>query len=370
LGGSLDYFGNAIALSADYALIGAPGERFERGAAYIFKRTTGTTGEIWQESNRLQAANGASGDSFGNTVALVDSYAIVGAYSDDEGGDNSGAVYTFRRERTGGSDTWVQRLKLKPADGRTGDYFGVAVAASGSELIVGAFGADDQAEHAGAAYIFSRQDSGGTVQWKQQSKLVAGDGAANDDFGCAVALSGDFVLAGALMQYSQGKGAAYLFKRDHSQWREARKFTASDGELNDRFGNAVILHGDRVLIGARFEDEKGNNAGAGYLYEGLSSLVHVSEPVAAPPLSFALEQNYPNPFNPATTIGFSLARDAFVTLKVYDTHGIEIATIASTFMAAGRHQVQWQAGDIASGIYLYRLQAGDFVQTQKLVVLK
>ena len=79
-GESNELFGNAVALLGDYALIGAPGERLDRGAAYVFKRT----GEAWQEKIRLQASDGASDDFFGIAVALVEDYAVISAYGDDD----------------------------------------------------------------------------------------------------------------------------------------------------------------------------------------------------------------------------------------------------------------------------------------------
>jgi hypothetical protein len=90
----------------------------------------------------------------------------------------------------------------------------------------------------------------------------------------------------------------------------------------------------------------------------------------AVPASFRLEQNYPNPFNPATTIAFHIPSSAFVTLKVFDALGREVATIMSGNVQAGSHLRQWNAERMAGGVYFYRLVVGDFVQTKKLVVLK
>jgi hypothetical protein len=89
------------------------------------------------------------------------------------------------------------------------------------------------------------------------------------------------------------------------------------------------------------------------------------------PLKFALNQNYPNPFNPRTTIEFALPTSAFVTLKVYDLLGREVATLVAEKQSAGIHKFSWDATGIGSGVYFYRLTAENgFVQTRKLVVLK
>ena len=88
------------------------------------------------------------------------------------------------------------------------------------------------------------------------------------------------------------------------------------------------------------------------------------------PTHFNLEQNYPNPFNPSTTISFSLPSKSFVSLKVFDTLGREVSTVISEELSAGTYSRQWTGADLPSGVYLYRLQAGSFTETRKLVLLK
>jgi hypothetical protein len=88
------------------------------------------------------------------------------------------------------------------------------------------------------------------------------------------------------------------------------------------------------------------------------------------PLAFKLGQNYPNPFNPTTTISYQLSAQSHVTLKVYDVLGNEVATLADGFEEAGEKSVQFNATNIAGGVYFYRLQAGDFVASKKLLLLK
>lgn len=89
-----------------------------------------------------------------------------------------------------------------------------------------------------------------------------------------------------------------------------------------------------------------------------------------PPRAFQLEQNYPNPFNPATTIAFQLARHERVTLKIYDVRGRELVTLLDEVKAPGRHEVVWQAGKFAGGVYLCRLSTAAYAETRKLLLLK
>jgi hypothetical protein len=91
---------------------------------------------------------------------------------------------------------------------------------------------------------------------------------------------------------------------------------------------------------------------------------------AAIPAKFSLEQNYPNPFNPSTTIKFSLPKAGYSTLKVFDVLGREVAMLVSENLSAGAYQKEWNASNVASGMYFYRLKAGDFVQTKKLLLVR
>lgn len=87
-------------------------------------------------------------------------------------------------------------------------------------------------------------------------------------------------------------------------------------------------------------------------------------------LEFKLDQSYPNPFNPSTTINFTIPNASFVTLKIFDINGREAATILKKEMPAGNHSIKWNAGNLSSGVYFYRLDAGNFTATKKLLLLK
>jgi plastocyanin len=88
------------------------------------------------------------------------------------------------------------------------------------------------------------------------------------------------------------------------------------------------------------------------------------------PDNFVLMQNYPNPFNPATTISFALGAKSFVLLTVFDLVGKRVGTLLSVELPPGRYSQQWNAADLPSGVYFYRLQAGDFGETKKLILLR
>ena len=102
---------------------------------------------------------------------------------------------------------------------------------------------------------------------------------------------------------------------------------------------------------------------------GVGVITSVEQGNIAIPTAFALSQNYPNPFNPSTTIRFALPKTCPVTLKVFDLLGREVTTLLSQDLGAGHFAVKWQA-NVPSGIYFYRLQAGEYVETKKLIILK
>jgi hypothetical protein len=90
----------------------------------------------------------------------------------------------------------------------------------------------------------------------------------------------------------------------------------------------------------------------------------------AVPMEFALLQNFPNPFNPSTRIQFDIPHSSFVNLKVYNALGVEVATLVSAELPAGRHDATWNVGGASSGIYFYRMQAGTYTQTRKMLLVR
>ncbi len=95
-----------------------------------------------------------------------------------------------------------------------------------------------------------------------------------------------------------------------------------------------------------------------------------SPDLTAVPMEFNLEQNYPNPFNPTTTISYTLEEENYTSLVVFDIQGRQIATLVNDIRAAGSHSVVWNAANTASGVYFYKLQAGNKTQIRRMLLLK
>ena len=110
-------------------------------------------------------------------------------------------------------------------------------------------------------------------------------------------------------------------------------------------------------------------SGAG-VFRSLASTTKVEEVASARPSSFVLEQNYPNPFNPSTTIEFALEKRSPVKLKVFDITGREVARLVDDILTPGSYKVVFNATGLPSGIYFYRIKAGKYTHTKKLMLLK
>lgn len=209
-----DGFGKSVAISGDTILIGAPGTGVQYKvvvtAAYVFRYD----GSSWVEEEKF--SDGAAGSGFGCSVAIDGNTAVIGASGDDQNGTNSGAAYVFEYAfLLGGGWQWFQKAKLLASDfAPASDYFGSSVAISGKTAVIGATHDGYNGDNSGTAYVFFCEGTSWfpTVQcgWGQEAKLLASDGAANDYFGCSVAISGDTALAGAYGN-EDFSGAAYVF---------------------------------------------------------------------------------------------------------------------------------------------------------------
>jgi FG-GAP repeat len=207
----------------------------------------------------LLAADGMPFDELGRSVALDGDTALVGAPTDDGAAQDSGSAYVFVRSST----SWSQEAKLVPLDPDLEDEFGSAVALSGDTAAFGVANADDAGASSGAAYVFTRS---GTT-WTQEAKIVPADSAAGDAFGTSIALSGDTLAVGAPSDDDAGmsSGAVYVFTRSGTTWSQQAKLVPAGLGAIDFLGTAVALEGDTLLAGAPFDDDAALNAGAVYV---------------------------------------------------------------------------------------------------------
>jgi hypothetical protein len=248
-GAANDYFGSTVAISGDYAVVGAPGSG-DAGAAYIFMKE----GAAWVEQMRLIPGDGAVGDHFGEWVSISGNTVVVGAPGGDGG---TGAAYVFTRD----GSTWTQQARLIASGGQAWDDFGACLSISGDTLVVGAPNHND---YSGAAYVFTRQGS----SWSESTKMDGGGAAAGGHFGASVSISEDALIVGSPSVGNQ-KGAAFIFRYVGSNWVAEAQLEPGDVAAWEYFGTSVSISGNYAIVGNTGLSEA-NVEGAAriYIYDG------------------------------------------------------------------------------------------------------
>lgn len=261
-GGAFDDFAYAVAVLGEFAIAGAYGDDgvggTDSGSAYIFRRR----GSGWIYQQKLEASDAASTDYFGYAVELHGDMAMVGAISDEPGG----SVYVFRRTQP--NENWQQVQKIVPPDSAQGNSFGCSIDADGRYMAIGARMDSDVVNAAGSVYVYEYEDS--IQQWVYLDEFRAHDPGANEWFGEELAMSGDYVVVGVWKDDPNGltSGSAYVFKRLIGTWVEQAKIVPADGAAEAKFGSDVAIDGDTIAIGASDDWASAKRSGAVYVYRG------------------------------------------------------------------------------------------------------
>ncbi len=254
-------FGRGVAISQDTIISGAAGNG-NIGQAHIFDRNNGGANN-WGETKKLTPSDTTMNQGFGQRVAISNDTVIVGAPNND-------SAYIFDRNN-GGANNWGETKKLTASDSPSSELFARSISISSDTVVIGDSLINSQQ---GAAYIFGR-NQGGANNWGEVKKLTASDAMAGDNFGIASSINGNTVLIAADKKNSQ-QGAVYVLGRDQggaNNWGEVETLTASDGAMNDQFGNAVSLSNDTAIIGAPFDD-----VGSAYIFTVSSSSPSINCP--------------------------------------------------------------------------------------------
>ncbi len=294
-----DAFGSDVAIQQDTILVGAPNHANGQGVAYVFERS----GTSWSQTNQLSGSTGTSGDAFGSAVAISENHVLIGAPQVDTMATDSGAAYVFQYDGTawleqqrlagyghfgcsvalsgdtalvarvhdvsGSNDgstvilaefggLWVNQDEIKNAQPQSVDDFGVAVALAENVALMGQTNAMNDIGSVNA-YVRSNDE------WSQPKALQARRNAAHDEFGVSVAISGNTAVVGALYDDDLGEdaGAAYVFVYDGTSWTLQQKILAPGGAAGDYFGISVAVSGDRAVIGTV---EGGTKKGVVYVF--------------------------------------------------------------------------------------------------------
>lgn len=353
-------FGRSLALKHDKLLVGADWDvvgGIKSGSAYVFVRN----GEDWNQQARLFPSDQKEGQWFGSRVSLWDTTALIGAPDDsNKNGEYAGAAYVFEFDGT----TWLERAKLIRINGSSYDLMGDAVSLNAEFAAVGVPGSI-YGDRAGAVVLFRRDKS----MWLYHSTIRASDGFNGNAFGISLALGNRKLIVGAHSDSAQGvgAGAVYLFTLVDSIWLQSQKLMASDGVAGANYGSECAIADTTILVGAPFARIGGVLTGAAYVYD--PGLVGVTENEQTP-INFKLHQNFPNPFNPSTVIRYHIPVSSNVNLKVYNLLGQEVATLVNEQLKPGSYKTTWVATGFPSGVYFYRLFAGELVETKKLILSK
>ena len=245
-----DFFGYSVAVEGNLVVVGATQDDTNAGSAYAFLTSDG--GATWDQGEKFVADDGAI-QNFGFDVEINGEIVVVGG---------KGAAYVFRA--TDGRAGWTQEAKLVASDVAVSDLFGRAVSINeaGDVIAVGSIFDDDRGSNSGSAYVFRTTDGGAT--WTQAAKLKPSSLQANYYFGASLSISGSTLAVGA---YGSA-GRAYLFSTmdNGASWTQDANLQGSGYAQGDRFGEDLVLSGNRLVVAARTDPSK-NKPGSVYIFE-------------------------------------------------------------------------------------------------------
>jgi hypothetical protein len=278
-------FGRTVAIHNNTILVTAleAGDYQGTGYAYIYVRD----GNTWTLEQSLFGESNDM-DGFGYAGSIHGDTAVVTAWHDDDNANNAGAAHVFVRN----NGVWTREAKLYASDADRADHFGRAVDIEGDTLAVNSMLDFNPAGlYAGNAYIFVRQNG----VWVEQAKLEADDGLGADNLGVSLDINRNFLAVGAVGDDAEdgtlNRGSAYIFKRKQCTWVQHAKLEPETGNESMWFGIDLAIQGNTAIIGAPYANTSGgNSSGAVYVFnrDGATWEQHseIQPADASPGLSF------------------------------------------------------------------------------------
>ncbi|MEJ2635866.1 MAG: T9SS type A sorting domain-containing protein [Calditrichia bacterium] len=354
-GGSNDEqaFDLKAAPDGGYILCGQAEEAGGRMSYWLVK--TSISGDsVWAEKYGL----GPDDRLYGKSVQATSDggYIIVGYVDDTTVGTSADYIYLVKTG-VGGTVDWTKSIDLPGSE----LAYGIQEVSDGFVIV----GHSNTLGTGGWEIFLMKTDNLGSELWTRTY------GGLSDERAYRIEKMADngFLICGMTRSMGAGSSDYYLIRTDSqgdTLWTRTFGGTSTDEALDahptDDGGYVIAGYSQSYTAGwADFFLVKTNA-------EGLVPIVQTREPEVIQ--SFRLYQNYPNPFNPTTAISFQLSASSFVTLKVYDVTGREVANLVSERLTTGKHKYSWNASGLASGIYYYQLKAGEYEARRKLLLLK
>ncbi len=315
--------------------------------------------------------NGTSWKPLWNTMSMSSSVLSLANNSNGTGGSNifaGGGSYDGIKLSTDNGDSWntvnngldttstfysivVKDNKIYASNNKYGVYFSINNGTNWAKIDSGLISTSIWCLAVNNSYLFAGTSNAGVF-------LSSNDGtnwtAINN--GLTYKTISSFAVRNDTLFAGTYDGGVFSSINDGTTWTQF-----NNGLMNDSI-NTLVISGSNIYVGTV--------AGGVWKRPLSDNEVSVPQEKNEVPRQFVLSQNYPNPFNPSTTISFSLPSKSFVSLKVFDMLGREVTTIVSEEMSAGNYSRQLNATTMSSGVYFYRLQAGSFNETKKLVLLR
>lgn len=258
-GNADDWFGISVDSVGDTILVGSDwgtGNVAASGSASFYT----WNGSSYDQA-KIYSSDGAANDAYGDAVSISANVAVVGAYRDDDDGTSSGSAYVYRWD---GVDSYDYNTKLTASDATAGDYFGYAVAVSGDNIAVGAYGNDDDGSNSGGAYVYRWNGS------SYDEKIISIDSSAGDYYGYSIAMDGDVVVVGAYFNDDDGNNSGcvgvYVWNSGTEAYDMRVCLTASDAGPREYFGKSVAISGNNIVVGAYGDGANGVASGSIYAY--------------------------------------------------------------------------------------------------------
>ena len=267
-GGNTNW-GHSVDISGTTLIAGYTSYVGNDGGVFILEQK----GKKWELLDHFKTPDGGTRDWYGHAVAIEGDYAVVSAYEDGGKkpvaggplGEGPGKVYVYQR----GAREFAEMVKLKGEGIQNNDRFGYSVDISGNTLIAGTPFHDEQK---GAVYVYQLDGK----QWKQQAKLQADDASLKNRFGWDCAISENTIVVGAPLAAAPDRlsGAVYVFKRQGDAWAQVAKITPDDGDGGDAFGVAVDVSKSRIIAGANKDENEAKKRGSGsaYIFAGVGDV--------------------------------------------------------------------------------------------------